>query len=155
MEDYLYNLAEAVRTLAPESHDSHLYALEVRTFVGFTYNTNNERICTRQDFEGLTRAMIMRNEAQLTMVETKTNRINKDPRTSKKISFYHSTGDNNVNAYNARSLITDPYWLPFGSTPFFIFGLAKRGVVDSNGVRSPDTCDPLRSRSTILVKIAK
>jgi len=29
-KDYLYNLAAAVRKLAPESHDSHLYALETR-----------------------------------------------------------------------------------------------------------------------------
>jgi len=29
-KDYLYDLAEAVRRLAPESHDSHLYALETR-----------------------------------------------------------------------------------------------------------------------------
>jgi len=29
-KDYLYNLVEAVRTLAPESYDSHLYALETR-----------------------------------------------------------------------------------------------------------------------------
>ncbi|KAF9037021.1 ChaC-like protein [Rhodocollybia butyracea] len=28
-KEYLYKLAEAVRKLAPESHDSHLYALEV------------------------------------------------------------------------------------------------------------------------------
>jgi hypothetical protein len=30
LKDYLYDLVSAVRTLAPESHDSHLYALEVR-----------------------------------------------------------------------------------------------------------------------------
>ncbi|KAF5340542.1 hypothetical protein D9757_014847 [Collybiopsis confluens] len=29
-KEYLYNLVEAVRRLAPESHDSHLYALETR-----------------------------------------------------------------------------------------------------------------------------
>ncbi|KAF9073935.1 ChaC-like protein [Rhodocollybia butyracea] len=29
-KEYLYKLAEAVRKLAPESHDSHLYALETR-----------------------------------------------------------------------------------------------------------------------------
>ncbi|KAJ3804901.1 ChaC-like protein [Lentinula lateritia] len=29
-KEYLYKLVEAVRKLAPESHDSHLYALEVR-----------------------------------------------------------------------------------------------------------------------------
>lgn len=29
-KDYLYDLSAAVRQLAPESHDSHLYALEVR-----------------------------------------------------------------------------------------------------------------------------
>ncbi|KAJ3980267.1 ChaC-like protein [Lentinula detonsa] len=29
-KEYLYNLVEAVRKLAPESHDSHLYALEKR-----------------------------------------------------------------------------------------------------------------------------
>ncbi|EGN94181.1 hypothetical protein SERLA73DRAFT_115117 [Serpula lacrymans var. lacrymans S7.3] len=29
-KDYLYHLAESVRKLAPASHDSHLYALEVR-----------------------------------------------------------------------------------------------------------------------------
>lgn len=29
-QDYVYNLAAAVRALAPEAHDSHLYALEVR-----------------------------------------------------------------------------------------------------------------------------
>ena len=28
-QDYLYELSAAVRKLAPESHDSHLYALEV------------------------------------------------------------------------------------------------------------------------------
>lgn len=27
-QDYLYELTAAVRKLAPESHDSHLYALE-------------------------------------------------------------------------------------------------------------------------------
>lgn len=45
MEDYLYNLVEAVRTLAPESYDSHLYALEVRTCSEFSYNVDNECIC--------------------------------------------------------------------------------------------------------------
>ncbi|TFY80548.1 hypothetical protein EWM64_g3467 [Hericium alpestre] len=30
VSDYLYNLVAAVRKLAPESHDSHLYALEAR-----------------------------------------------------------------------------------------------------------------------------
>jgi cation transport regulator ChaC len=29
-KDYAYDLAEAVQKLAPESHDSHLYALEIR-----------------------------------------------------------------------------------------------------------------------------
>ncbi|KAK1229918.1 hypothetical protein PQX77_007017 [Marasmius sp. AFHP31] len=29
-KEYLYNLVKAVRQLAPESHDSHLYALETR-----------------------------------------------------------------------------------------------------------------------------
>ena len=29
-QDYLYDLAKAVHKLSPESHDSHLYALEVR-----------------------------------------------------------------------------------------------------------------------------
>jgi len=29
-KDYLYKLVGAVRKLAPESHDSHLYALETR-----------------------------------------------------------------------------------------------------------------------------
>jgi len=28
-KDYLYKLAEAIRKLAPESHDPHLHALEV------------------------------------------------------------------------------------------------------------------------------
>lgn len=28
----MYNLAAAVRALAPEAHDSHLFALEVRIF---------------------------------------------------------------------------------------------------------------------------
>lgn len=28
-QDYLYELAKAVHKLSPESHDSHLYALEV------------------------------------------------------------------------------------------------------------------------------
>lgn len=31
MEDYMYDLAEAVQKLAPESHDAYLYALEVST----------------------------------------------------------------------------------------------------------------------------
>ncbi|KAE9394306.1 ChaC-like protein [Gymnopus androsaceus JB14] len=34
-QEYFYNLVEAVRKLAPESHDSHLYALEVRVFLFF------------------------------------------------------------------------------------------------------------------------
>ena len=29
-QDYVYNLAAAVRALAPEAYDSHLFALEVR-----------------------------------------------------------------------------------------------------------------------------
>lgn len=29
-QEYLYKLTESVRRLAPESHDSHLFALEVR-----------------------------------------------------------------------------------------------------------------------------
>ena len=29
-QEYVYNLAAAVRALAPEAHDSHLFALEVR-----------------------------------------------------------------------------------------------------------------------------
>ena len=29
-QEYVYNLAAAVRSLAPEAHDSHLFALEVR-----------------------------------------------------------------------------------------------------------------------------
>ena len=29
-QDYAYNLAAAVRALAPEAYDSHLFALEVR-----------------------------------------------------------------------------------------------------------------------------
>ncbi|KAJ8082064.1 hypothetical protein PM082_007910 [Marasmius tenuissimus] len=33
-KEYLYNLVKAVRQLAPESHDSHLYALEVRLVGG-------------------------------------------------------------------------------------------------------------------------
>jgi hypothetical protein len=32
-QDYVYNLAAAVRALAPEAYDSHLFALEVRTFL--------------------------------------------------------------------------------------------------------------------------
>lgn len=32
-KEYLYNLVRAVRKLAPESHDSHLYALETRVRV--------------------------------------------------------------------------------------------------------------------------
>jgi hypothetical protein len=34
----MYDLAEAVRKLAPESHDSYLYDLEVRTFEDFQNN---------------------------------------------------------------------------------------------------------------------
>ncbi|KAI0311119.1 ChaC-like protein, partial [Amylostereum chailletii] len=34
-KEYLYNLSAAVRALAPESHDSHLYALEVRELSSF------------------------------------------------------------------------------------------------------------------------
>ena len=30
-QNYLYDLAKAVRELAPESRDSHLFALEVRS----------------------------------------------------------------------------------------------------------------------------
>jgi hypothetical protein len=30
-QDYVYNLAVAVRALAPEAYDSHLFALEVRS----------------------------------------------------------------------------------------------------------------------------
>lgn len=32
-KDYLYNLVNAIKKLAPESHDSHLAALEVSTTV--------------------------------------------------------------------------------------------------------------------------
>ena len=31
-QDYVYDLAAAVRALAPEAYDSHLFALEVRFF---------------------------------------------------------------------------------------------------------------------------
>jgi hypothetical protein len=33
LQDYAYNLAAAVRALAPEAHDSHLFALEVRLLI--------------------------------------------------------------------------------------------------------------------------
>jgi hypothetical protein len=32
-QDYVYNLAAAVRALAPEAYDSHLFALEVRLHI--------------------------------------------------------------------------------------------------------------------------
>ena len=32
-QDYVYNLAAAVRALAPEAYDSHLFALEVRLYI--------------------------------------------------------------------------------------------------------------------------
>src|SRR6266481_1039507 len=32
-QDYVYNLATAVRALAPEAYDSHLFALEVRPHI--------------------------------------------------------------------------------------------------------------------------
>lgn len=34
-KDYLYGLSAAVRQLSPESHDSHLYALEVVVLLSF------------------------------------------------------------------------------------------------------------------------
>ena len=38
MEDYAYDLAKAVQNLTPESHDSHLYALEARISINFLDN---------------------------------------------------------------------------------------------------------------------
>jgi len=41
-KDYMYDLAEAVRKLAPESHDSYLYDLETRLRKLDGDNSNNE-----------------------------------------------------------------------------------------------------------------
>ena len=44
VKDYLYDLAKAVRKLAPESHDSHLDALEVRKF---SFKFHGQIICAQ------------------------------------------------------------------------------------------------------------
>jgi len=52
-KDYVYNLAAAIRALAPEAHDSHLFALEVYTYsVLAPLNENAELLYFRRHRQG-------------------------------------------------------------------------------------------------------
>ena len=60
-QDYVYNLAAAVRALAPEAHDSHLFALEVRLHIlpllslsGSFWGVNNKTLLNSSVVTGTT-----------------------------------------------------------------------------------------------------